>query len=691
MPFYAATLCEIITSKATINEDLIITLLPYLSHGLTEDVIPEYRAASCMIVVQLCTRASLSGRFIEGLVVELCRSTTPTSVYETLLVLCHIAVTQHHFTSFPESALKNLVKLPGMMQELRSVVSKAGLRAQRLLMLLCSAASDIRLLGGSNNKLADFLVDAIRSIAPMSETVAKAIAERMIDAATVATVDGQEEQSVIRVLNALDVRYATVVEKVLNRVLRACKNDDNEDENDDGAGVGRTKKKTKKKSTFLGAMSKEKENRLHALLQKAFASSLRAPLLDAGTTLAVAVDAATPSVRVAALQKLDDLVEQQHNEEAEVMLKEVFPRRLADDNPVVVLATLELPSLLRLPSISLLETFESVLHAALTAAEASETAKEDRATYRAVAKRVIKLLTGVFTEKHPGSMKAAGDIVSASLISSPHVRSVAHVALKCGRETGHPLLKNLGSIDPDAFFAEHVEKKDDDEDGTKGGTKKEGAVVKKSKESSGRGSTRQQHKDDDQPTTPGGSMKHGAFKKYSDTMHNQSVLQALASSILRDMAAQDAVVRLLSSSYQRSAALAAIVCNIAVHMKDNQAVKKRLAGDLLRHCCQADSNRDASFSLSAGFAKVSLISVRNIHKQHVDSQDRLVAFSYSDEKQGMPGEECILAAAQGVLDMETALSELILACLDGIDVDTIGQLYASNVRNFLFQCTFFCI
>ena len=51
-----------------VDEDMIRLLLPYLLHGVADagEVSTDFRAATYMILVQLCTIATLASDFLEG-------------------------------------------------------------------------------------------------------------------------------------------------------------------------------------------------------------------------------------------------------------------------------------------------------------------------------------------------------------------------------------------------------------------------------------------------------------------------------------------------------------------------------------------------------------------------------------------------------------------------------------------------
>ena len=66
MPFYAATLCEVLAGVKAVDEGLVAMLLPYLTAGLGSDVLADYRSATYMVLAQLASRAALSRDLLDG-------------------------------------------------------------------------------------------------------------------------------------------------------------------------------------------------------------------------------------------------------------------------------------------------------------------------------------------------------------------------------------------------------------------------------------------------------------------------------------------------------------------------------------------------------------------------------------------------------------------------------------------------
>jgi len=143
MSFYAVVLCETITAMPTVDESMVSMLLPYIAWGLSSDVTSDYCAAIYMGLVQLSTRVTMSPELVSGMTYGICKSATPAGLHQALLVLCHLAITQTHFVSFPPKGFKHIAKLPGLAEELKGMATK-GDRTQKLVtMILVAAAAHV--------------------------------------------------------------------------------------------------------------------------------------------------------------------------------------------------------------------------------------------------------------------------------------------------------------------------------------------------------------------------------------------------------------------------------------------------------------------------------------------------------------------------------------------------------------------
>lgn len=587
MPFYAAVLCEYIAAVPTVTEPLVTFLLPYLAHGLTADVTSDYRAATYMALVQLTTRATLTEALIDGIVLELCKSTTPAGLPQALLVLCHLSVTQPHFAAFPEAGFKHLAKLPGLTAELKKLVEK-GSRAQALVTMMAAVAAELVPAHGAYAKLMDDIVGTV----PLGPG-ARAAAEQLLSCALSTQHGDAGKARLVAALRGLDQRYPAACEAAVNAALKGLEGGDKGEE----AGAAKEK--------------------LVSILEEAFAGSLRSPLLEAGATLAVAVDAASAHNRRLALEKLDSMaadaqVAATEGEagEAEGVLRGALLRRLADDSPTVVQTVLGLQSLLRLPPAALLEGLSTCLSTALAAANKKQTRKSDRAAARGIAKKVIKVLTGPFAAEHPGEVERIADLVLPAALASAHTKKVAQTAVKRGQKLGHPLLQALHNM-PSGHSAQ------------KESPQKKGKKAPKKKAA---------------PAEP---------KGMNEDFHNAAVLLALAERVASDASALEALAKMLSSAEPRAQALALAVANAALHSG---------AGDDL-----------ATIVLARFTASGGSIPARSLFEAPA------VAFE-SDSGTGVASPASLLALARGTLSAASIEPPAVLASISLLSADGLLQL-----------------
>lgn len=509
MPFFAALLCELVAQAPSVDEALLSMFLPYLLRGLGGDVAPDYRAAIYMLLVQLATRATFSADLCAGLTLELCKSATPAGLPQALLVLCHLAVTQHALADagLPDNAFKHLAKLPGLAAELRALAVKAPARAQRLVAAITVAAARHLRAHDNYGRLLDELLCGV----PLG-AAAGAVTRCLLDMAA-EEVPAAAAAPVLAALRTLDQRYPAETEKAVNDAL-----------------------------SKRGEGGPERE-RLAVALREAFAGSLRAPMPEAGTTLALAVDAASAGIRRLALERLEELAGgEEPDEEAEAVLRGALLRRLGDDHPAVVQTALGLPSLLRLPPAAVLESLSACLAAALAGAARKDAKKADRADARGVARKIIKLLAGPFAEGHPEDLDRVVELVLSAVLAAPHTRRVAEAAARRGgRVGGHPLLAALAGADLDGAQPAKAGPPATAAKGKRGGKTPKKAAP---------------------PAAPAGQGARG----YDDAAHNRAVVEALARAVAADADAQAALGRLLGSTEPRARGLALAVANAALRL-----------------------------------------------------------------------------------------------------------------------------
>jgi U3 small nucleolar RNA-associated protein 10 len=582
MPFFAAMLCEVVAAAPAVDEALMSMLLPYIIHGLSADVSPDYRAAIYMVLVQLATRATFTSDLISAIVLELCKSVTPAGLPQVLLVLCHLAVTQPELSVFPENAFKHLAKLPALAGELRIVATKGGASRSHKLLALTSTAAATHIISHENYAR---LMDELLTTVPLGAAATTA-AETLLTMASNTSIVGNQRTSVIKALRTMDLRHPDVTEKAVNAALQKLKDN---------------------------ATAADKREHLSSALQTAFTGSLRAPMMEAGTTLALAIDAASAGIRRLALEKLDalasgtdvDIIEADGGSgnasraEAEEVLRGALLRRLSDDHPAVVQTVLGTATLLRLPPTALLESLSRCLATALVGATKKGASKGDRAASRGIARKIVKLLAGDFVEQNPEDVDRAAELLLTTVLSAPHTRKVAETAVKRGGKVeNHALLQGLKNADIDS-----AQSKATAEPAAKKGAKKAKKPTKKDKTAGGEGSS---------------------AKGYDDTLHNTLVIQALATKAAESSDAQRALAVLLGSTEPRTKALALAVANVGLQLDGGaplaEAVLQRFSTASEVQDGPSGPPRDVSFDETTGLADSATLlalATGTLHPAHV--------------------------------------------------------------------------
>ena len=469
---------------------------------------------------------------------------------------------------FPENAFKHLAKLPALAGELRILVNKGASRSHKLLVLIITAAAKHVIFHENYARLMDELLTSV----PLGAAAAPA-AETLLAMAADTSIIGDQRTAVIKALRILDLRHPEVTEKAVNAALQKL-----------GDGHDST------------PATAEKREHLSSALQAAFTGSLRAPLLEAGTTLALAVDAASAGIRRLALEKLDALATATDatdspelggsRVEAEQVLRGALLRRLSDDHPAVVQTVLGMNTLLRLPPAALLESLSSCLASALSGATQKGASKGDRAASRGIARKIIKLLSGEFIEQNPEDVDRAAELLLTAVLAAPHTRKVAETAVKRGRKVeNHPLLQGLKNADIDSAQS-----------------KGEAAADPAPKTTTKKSKTKTSKK----AAVAAAAAESSSAKGYDDTLHNTLVIQALATKAAESADAQRSLAILLGSTEPRTKALALAVANMVMHKNEGaplaEAVLQRFSALDVQNASSSSGDSAVSFDSNSGLA-----------------------------------------------------------------------------------------
>ncbi|KAK2080669.1 hypothetical protein QBZ16_000523 [Prototheca wickerhamii] len=206
LPFVAATLCEFLAEQQAVTEKLSAQLLPYIVAGLAKEALPDYRAATLMILSQLAVRTALSEAFLNGIVLDVCRSAKTDTLSSTLLVLMTLASRQSALTAFPAEAYRALAALPGLVPELAALEAYAA-PLEALLALLVPRAVE----AAPESPALERLLEELLAEVPLgSSRAAERVAREVFASAAGASFAARA--SYRRALRTLDLRYPAALD-----------------------------------------------------------------------------------------------------------------------------------------------------------------------------------------------------------------------------------------------------------------------------------------------------------------------------------------------------------------------------------------------------------------------------------------------------------------------------------------------
>lgn len=470
---------------------------------------------------------------------EICKSTTPSGLHQALLVLSHLYLTQPHLLGFGEEAFRAIGKLPGIDSEVTSL-SQVGSKTEKFLLALGRRAVDSMRdtdIGESiaENIIMSFLKDGTSAFILANHLL------KLFASDNENILDKEFKRRAVNILQLLDRLHPTATEKAVNDLLQYAS----------------------------GHSEPRIKQRLEDLLQLAFAGSLRAPLPDAGTTLAVAIDAASASIRRLALEKLDAMADT-NNEEAEEVLRGALLRRLADDDLSVVEAALDTKALLRIPPTVLLQELSGCLNLCFDKTQIKDTSKKDRSAARKVAQKVVHMLLTSFVQKYPELSDDVVEMILPATLSAPRLRGVAQEMMELGCESDHVLLSALKEAQK-SIGAIQLRNKGSEPAPIRSTSKKSKAKLKNQK--TRHSSDSNQSKLD---VIEGGRSHH-------DSYHNREILKALAKRAESNDQARALLFRFCSSPYSRTKTFCLAVANLLLRSNKGEEIAMALVSRFGAH------------------------------------------------------------------------------------------------------------
>jgi len=309
---------------------------------------------------------------------------------QTLLVLSYIATTQADaLVRLPPLAFDHLSRLPNLASEVSKLTGRKK-KAARFGFLLVRAAveqgidaDDCRnfdalvkatTLGGFSSKLSHVFLEMAKS-----------------------PLKGAKKARLVEMIKLFDVFHGEAMDKAVNGFLAGG-----------SSGTDASRKN------------------VLAILESSLEDTVRAPLVDANVTLSAGIDHAQASIRMMALERLDEICSQEDSklkEEAEVTLKGALSRRLEDDDMGVVLTALRLRSLTdMLPEAALIGALVQSVDRCMDAVYEKGSGKRTRGLGRKAAKAALRRLGDLAAAKAEATDAVGGAAGAARAAKKKHVK-----------------------------------------------------------------------------------------------------------------------------------------------------------------------------------------------------------------------------------------------------------------------------
>lgn len=358
-------------------------------------------------------------RSYAAIVRDVASSATPSSLPQTLLILSYLATSQRdNLTALAPEAFGHLSRLPNLASEV-SKLTKQKMKASRFgYLLLCAAVEQA--MSDAGGEVAspgnyDVLVKAT-AIGEYGSSMAAVFLEKATK-----PLKGAKKARLVEMMKLFDVYHCEAMDRAVNEYLAG---DSGRSDSPDG--------------------------RKHVLnvLEASLEDTVRAPLFDANVTLSAGIDHAQASIRIMALERLNEICERSDSklqEEAQITLKGALSRRLEDDDMGVVLTVLNLSTLPDLlPEVVLSDALVQTIDRCITAVYDKNSGKRTRGLGRKAAKAALRRL-GSLGGAGRGDAPAVN--VTAALLSAIFAGqasySVSIEALKILSEASIPLAKPL--------------------------------------------------------------------------------------------------------------------------------------------------------------------------------------------------------------------------------------------------------
>ncbi|EDO34893.1 predicted protein [Nematostella vectensis] len=368
--FYASTLVGVLEIVDKVSEGIITRLLPNIIEGL-KSRISEYRAASYMIVAQLCLKCTLDRKLLKSLMEHLCKHLGPELVNEGLLCLTAMCQTQD-LIELSRRSFKSLTRTPNLPQHLHGLTSSHNMTAllQIVIPQLVSGvvAESLDVDNAQKCPLMDILICLLKDL-QLESHIVKTASRKLLEQYCEERSKHNDKSSIKRLNNKLkalpqilEKRYPSELEKAIEEYLEDLK----------ATGEGSEDEKYPKWTLELMSLA---------------LSGLQSQINpDSRTTLTLSLHHPNTDIRAKAVDHLYQMLKEHKGvSQDKDFLRGALLSRLEDDEPSVASAVLDIGKTLLdcVPTSDLVEKLFQLV---------SKTGKE----WKEVSKKAVSILCGPY-------------------------------------------------------------------------------------------------------------------------------------------------------------------------------------------------------------------------------------------------------------------------------------------------------
>ncbi|KAJ4919181.1 hypothetical protein JOQ06_022167, partial [Pogonophryne albipinna] len=291
--FYASVIVSSLDSAKRISDANISKLLPFIHQGLSSPL-PDFTAASYMLVCQLAVKQVLKQRLVEALSLSVCRSLIQDQRLLKEGLGCLTVLMQNQGEGPGNKALRVLISVPLLVSSLQEMsVSHDVSESQAELSVLENILQNLPLINGLDQTVARLLLEEYLS-------------QRDVSAETLSSMD-LTLQPLIRLLES---RFCVALDGILAGHVTSV----------DGS---------------------DQKRLFHRFLSLSMSGGKYQILGDSDTSLLLSLKHPQPVVRVSALTHLKDAITYQQQNLNAAFLRDVVIESLQDDEPTVAAAAVK--------------------------------------------------------------------------------------------------------------------------------------------------------------------------------------------------------------------------------------------------------------------------------------------------------------------------------------------------------------